>query len=119
MGKHLDWLLLRSNKKIMDKQFIKDLGLEESNEGTWSGLQQLTSEEFIDSYSPVDGKFIGKVSVTSKENYEKIINQALEASKYWRTVPAPKRGELVRLYGEELRRYKEPLGKLVSYEMGK
>lgn len=45
--------------------------------------------------------------------------RAQEAFKTWRMIPAPKRGEIVRQIGEELRRYKEPLGKLVSYEMGK
>lgn len=62
---------------------------------------------------------IGKVETTSKEDYEKVIQKAQEAFKTWRVMPAPQRGEIVRQFGEELRKLKEPLGKLVSYEMGK
>ena len=57
--------------------------------------------------------------MTSKKDYEKVIKTAQKAFVEWREIPAPKRGEIVRQYGEELRKYKEPLGQLVSYEMGK
>jgi aldehyde dehydrogenase (NAD+) len=67
----------------------------------------------------VDGKTIGKINSADKESYEAVIKKAEEAFKQWRTWPAPKRGEVVRQIGEALRTYKEPLGKLVSYEMGK
>lgn len=81
--------------------------------------QVFLSGEWISSYSPVDGKLIGKVSQTDEKEYENIINEAHEAFLTWRMVPAPKRGEFVRQLGEELRRHKEDLGALVSYEMGK
>ena len=71
------------------------------------------------SYSPVDGKLIGTVTATSKADYEKVIKTAQKAFKEWRLVPAPKRGEIVRQYGEALREHKDSLGRLVSYEMGK
>lgn len=103
----------------MNLDFLKELGLEEKNDGTWTGVKSMDSSEYISSYSPVDGKLIGEVGITTKDDYEKVIAQAQEAYKDWRTTPAPKRGEIVRLYGEVLRKYKEPLGKLVSYEMGK
>lgn len=103
----------------MKKDFLKQLGLLEQNAGTSTGLQSSASSEMIKSYSPVDGEYIGSVSVTTKEEYENVIKTAQEAFKHWRTIPAPKRGEIVRQYGEELRKYKEPLGQLVSYEMGK
>ena len=103
----------------MNLDFLKELGLEEKNAGTWTGLESSDSGKYIDSYSPVDGKYIGSVSETTKEEYEKVMETAQEAFKSWRTVPAPKRGEIVRLYGEELRKYKSALGSLVSYEMGK
>ncbi|MET0242456.1 MAG: aldehyde dehydrogenase family protein, partial [Flavitalea sp.] len=73
----------------------------------------------IESYSPVDGKLIASVVPGTKADYEKIIATAQKAFIEWRTWPAPKRGEIVRQIGDSLRRLKEPLGKLVSYEMGK
>ena len=103
----------------MNLDFLKELGLEEKNAGTWTGVKSSDSGSYIDSYSPVDGKYIGSVSATTKEEYEHVIETAQAAYKTWRTVPAPKRGEIVRQYGEELRKYKTALGSLVSYEMGK
>ena len=103
----------------MDKSFLQALGLSGINSGTSTGMQDMPSSEMITSYSPVDGSEIGKVSVTQIDQYEAVLTAAQEAFKIWRTVPAPKRGEIVRLYGEKLRTYKDPLGKLVSYEMGK
>ena len=95
------------------------LGILEINAGSSTGQTSYKSDNIIHSYSPVDGKLIGSVSVTTEEEYEKIIQTALLAFKHWRSVPAPKRGEIVRQYGEKLRKYKQPLGELVSYEMGK
>ena len=99
--------------------FLKALKLEERNNGSSTGLTSTSSGSFIDSYSPVDGAYIGSVSVTTREEYDDIISKAQSAAKYWRAIPAPKRGEVVRQYGEALRAHKENLGKLVSYEMGK
>ena len=73
----------------------------------------------IDSFSPVDGTLIGSVTSTTKEEYQKVILSASSAYDFWRSIPAPKRGDIVRQYGEKLREYKQPLGELVSYEMGK
>ena len=98
---------------------LKELGIEEINEGTSTGQAWLSNTEFISSYSPIDGKLIGKVSVTTPGDYEKIIRTAEDAFKVWRHMPAPKRGEIVRLFGEKLRDNKEALGMLVTYEMGK
>ncbi|HUM96911.1 MAG TPA: aldehyde dehydrogenase family protein [Chitinophagaceae bacterium] len=101
-------------------EFLKTLGIQETNSGVSTGLEWLTtSGEKIESFSPVDGNKIGTVSAADKESYEKVMQKAEVAFKHWRMVPAPKRGELVRQIGEALRQYKEPLGKLVSYEMGK
>ncbi len=100
--------------------FLKKLGLKKRNPGTWSGQYSTTSKlKYLNSYSPVDGAFIGSVSRTSKEEYEQIISKAQEAFISWRLMPAPKRGEIVRQYGDELRKHKDSLGRLVSYEMGK
>lgn len=99
---------------------LKTLGLGAQNNGTSTGLEfSNKSGEYITSYSPVDGKKIGEVSVTTKAEYEDIIAKSQEAFKSWRMMPAPQRGEIVRQFGEKLRAKKEALGKLVSYEMGK
>ena len=98
---------------------LQELGLQEVNKGTSTGNLHFSSGDIIESYSPVDGKLIGKVSTTIKEDYEKVMQTATEAFKTWRTKPAPLRGEIVRQFGEKLRVKKEALGKLVSYEMGK
>ncbi len=104
----------------MKNTFLKKLGLKAKNNGTSTGLKSTaSSKKYIESFSPVDGKLIGSVSVTSKREYEQVIKSAQKAFTYWRTVPAPQRGEIVRLYGEALRKQKEELGRLVSYEMGK
>jgi aldehyde dehydrogenase (NAD+) len=100
--------------------FLKALHVESNNNGASTGSEWIKSiGEKTDSYSPVDGKLIGSVIAADKESYEKIIQTAETAFKQWRLTPAPQRGEIVRQVGEALRKYKEPLGKLVSYEMGK
>lgn len=102
------------------RETLKQLGLKEINNGATTGTQWLdTKGEIIDSYSPVDGQLIGKIKQATTDDYETIIQTAEKAFKNWRMMPAPKRGEIVRQIGNELRKYKEPLGKLVSYEMGK
>lgn len=101
------------------QEALKTLGLKEVNEGTSTGSNWFSNGELIESYSPVDGKLIGKVKASTKEDYEKVMYSATEAFKTWRTMPAPQRGEIVRQFGDKLREKKEALGKLVSYEMGK
>lgn len=101
------------------EEALDQLQLKELNHGTSTGSKWLAGDDIIESYSPVDGQLIGKVSTTSKSDYEQVMQAATNAFKTWRVMPAPQRGEIVRQFGEELRRLKEPLGKLVSYEMGK
>ncbi|MBP9792872.1 MAG: aldehyde dehydrogenase family protein [Flavobacterium sp.] len=98
---------------------LKALGIKEINDGTSTGSNSFSSGEIIESYSPVDGQLIGKVKTTTAADYEKVIKSAEEAFKVFRAMPAPQRGEIVRQFGNKLRELKEPLGKLVSYEMGK
>ncbi|WP_420603719.1 aldehyde dehydrogenase family protein [Flagellimonas sp.] len=98
---------------------LKQLGLTEINDGTSTGSKNFGSGDIIESYSPVDGALIGKVKTTTKADYEKVMDAATSAFTEWRLMPAPQRGEIVRQFGEKLRELKEPLGKLVSYEMGK
>ena len=100
-------------------EMLQELGLKAINNGTSTGKSSFPSSQTIDSYSPVDGLLIGKVTITSHENYEKVMISASEAFTFWRKKPAPYRGEIVRQFGQKLRLKKEALGKLVSYEMGK
>lgn len=97
---------------------LKELGIKDINQGT-STQESFGTGETIDSISPVDGELIAKVRISTEEDYEKVISTAEKAFKEWRILPAPQRGEIVRQFNDELRRLKEPLGKLVSYEMGK
>lgn len=103
----------------MKSSFLKKLDIHKKNDGTWTGSKSYSSDESISSYSPVDGSLIGMVSVTTPKAYEKVVKTALKAFEVWRDFPAPRRGEIVRQYGDELRKHKEHLGQLVSYEMGK
>ncbi len=101
------------------EEALEALGVKELNPGSSTGNSWFGEGEILESKSPVDGSLIGRVRATTGEDYEKIIQTASEAFKIWRSVPAPKRGEVVRQFGDRLRELKEPLGKLVSYEMGK
>ncbi len=102
-------------------EFLQKLGISEKNFGASTGQNwfQTTSEGELKVVSPVDGKLIATVYQASSQDYEEIIKKAEEAFKYWRTIPAPKRGEIIRQIGLRLREYKDALGRLVSYEMGK
>lgn len=101
-------------------EFIKSLLLKSSNSGTSTGKEWSKNKNpFNTSLSPVDGKEIGKIQTTDFATYDEVINKAQKAFAEWRTWPAPKRGEVVRQIGDELRKNKSALGKLVSYEMGK
>ncbi len=101
--------------------FLKNLGIREDMAGTSTGLEWLADEDVavISSHSPVDGKFLGSVQATTRAEYEQVIATAEAAFKVWRMIPAPRRGEIVRQYGDALRAHKDNLGRLVSYEMGK
>ncbi|TNJ47192.1 aldehyde dehydrogenase family protein [Tamlana fucoidanivorans] len=98
---------------------LEILGIKHVNEGSSTGLNQFSNGDLIKSYSPVDGSLIGSVKATTKVDYEQVVNAATSAFKTWRLMPAPKRGDIVRQFGDKLREKKEALGKLVSYEMGK
>lgn len=101
------------------KEALKQLGIKDVNDGTSTGSDSFGNGELISSYSPTDGQLIGKVSTTTREDYDKVIKTAQDAFLEFRAMPAPQRGEIVRQFGNRLRELKEPLGKLVSYEMGK
>lgn len=109
-------------KKAKDfgiEKSLKNLGIKAENKGVSTGGRFFAGGDVIESYSPTDGKMIAKIKTGNEKDYAKIIDTAKEAFKEFRMMPAPKRGELVRQFGLKLRIYKEDLGKLVSYEMGK
>jgi aldehyde dehydrogenase (NAD+) len=98
------------------------LGLKASNPGAWSGSHgwsTASSGTLINVHNPADGSLIARMRSASGEDYDAVLKSAVEAAASWRRVPAPKRGEAIRLLGEELRRYKQDLGMLVSLENGK
>ena len=102
--------------------FLTDLGIEETNPGACFGhdaWSETTDAGIIEATNPATGKIIARVYGASADDYERVISTADEVARAWRSVPAPKRGEAVRLCTEALRRYKDPLGSLVSLEMGK
>jgi aldehyde dehydrogenase (NAD+) len=98
---------------------LETLGIQSTNPGTSTGNHWSAKGSDITSYSPVDGLPIAKINCTTPEEYDQVIQASQKAFKTWRNIPAPKRGEVIRLLGEKLRELKEPLGTLVSYEMGK
>ena len=102
-------------KGILQSLGIQDLNPSYSTGSVWGNTQGST----IDSFSPVSGEKIASLATASPEDYEIVLEQATQASAYWKTVPAPRRGEIVRQFGEALRKHKTNLGTLVSYEMGK
>jgi aldehyde dehydrogenase (NAD+) len=98
------------------------LGLGAVNPGAWSGQQGWstdTSTPLINVRNPASGALIAQVRPATEADYESVLASAQQAAAAWREVPAPKRGEVVRLLGEELRRHKTDLGTLVSLENGK
>jgi aldehyde dehydrogenase (NAD+) len=101
--------------------FLDQLGIHGDVDGVHTGTKTagLRKSGSFESISPVDGKVIGRVFKASKADYHDVVKSSQAAFLQWRMVPAPQRGEVVRQIGNKLREFKEPLGKLVSYEMGK
>ena len=99
---------------------LTQLGIEKVNNGASTGGHWFnTRGAVIDSVSPVDGSVIASVNAATEADYEAVVLKAEEGFQEWRKWTAPARGEVVRQLATKLREYKEPLGKLVSYEMGK
>ncbi len=101
---------------------LETLGLKADNAGACFGPGQwstTTDAGTIESINPSTGEVIARVHAASEADYERVMDQAVETARAWRQVPAPQRGEAVRLVTEALRKYKDPLGSLVSMEMGK
>lgn len=102
--------------------FLRELGIQEINPGACGGPNDWSStqgREVFDVITPIDGSTVARVALASEEDYQHVIEVAHEGFARWRLIPAPQRGQIVREIGDELRRLKEPLGKLITLEMGK
>ncbi len=112
--------VLEIKKQFSDLGIEIEFGIEGGNLGACTG-QWIAAEDKHEliSYNPTDGEPIASVIQADEAAYEEVIATAAEAFKSWRMMPAPARGEIVRDLGNELREFKEPLGRLVSLEMGK
>jgi aldehyde dehydrogenase (NAD+) len=101
---------------------LRRLGLGPSNSGAWSGTRgwsSATDGALLNVRNPANGALLAQVRPASSEDYEHVVSAAQAAAAAWRDVPAPKRGEAVRLLGEALRQHRNDLGTLVSLENGK
>lgn len=103
----------------MKYPFLKKFGIHAQNEGTFPAFEPQEKKEYIISTSPIDGQDLAEVSLTHREEYDQVVETLQESALKWRQVPAPRRGEIIRQFGNLLRENKEDLGKLVSVEMGK
>ncbi len=103
------------------RDILKQLGLAAVNDGTWLGEKALSDSDapLIESINPTDNGLIASVRQTTRDEYEQVLATAQESFRTWRTVPGPMRGEAVRRIAQALRKYKDPLGSLVTLEMGK
>lgn len=108
-----------TNQDFGIEKSLSNLGIKKDNKGVSSGGSYFAHGKLIESFSPTDGKLIARVTMANDSDYDQVINTAKKAFLEFRQIPAPKRGELVRQFGLKLRAYKDDLGKLVSYEMGK
>jgi aldehyde dehydrogenase (NAD+) len=100
---------------------LASFGIEENNPGLHVGTSAQGTEEGkqLESISPVDGKLIGRIELAEAEDLEHTLERAQEAFKAWRQWPAPVRGDIIRQIGDELRKHKDALGVINSYECGK
>ena len=104
------------------RKILDSLGLRAENPGACFGpghWSTTTDAGTIESINPATGEVIASVHAASENDYQRVLDQAVETARTWRRVPAPERGEAVRLVTDALRRYKDPLGSLVAMEMGK
>ena len=108
-----------TNQDFGIEKSLSNLGIKKDYKGVSSGGSYFAHGKLIESFSPTDGKLIARVTMANDSDYDQVINTAKKAFLEFRQIPAPKRGELVRQFGLKLRAYKDDLGKLVSYEMGK
>jgi aldehyde dehydrogenase (NAD+) len=110
-------MTVEMENRVLD--LLQALGIVDQNDGAFCGRWLPTRGPLTTSINPASGEPLATVRTASSEDYEATVVEAIEAHTEWRTWPAPRRGEVVRLLGEELRRHKNDLGRLVTLEMGK
>jgi len=109
-----------SGTETFRKEVMAKLGISAENPGVFSDhWHEFHKQNAIESYSPIDGKLIAMVSSASTEDYDKVMEHSIRAFSKWLAIPAPKRGEIIREIGDELRKHKVDLGNLVTLEVGK
>jgi len=111
-----------STQSFEKYSFLNELGLQSINPGACSGSESWSDRKdrvLLEVITPIDGSVITKVTLASAEDYDRVVKVAKETFLKWRLIPAPERGQIVREIAEELRRFKEPLGKLITLETGK
>jgi aldehyde dehydrogenase (NAD+) len=101
------------------KDVLTRLGLDGTCSGLWIGGEAVAHGREIESLNPATGEVLGRVKLATLADYERTIPVMEEAFRRWRTLPAPKRGEIVREIGAALREQKDDLGALVTLEVGK
>ena len=102
--------------------FLTNLGIAPDNAGTYFGRGEwssLSGDAWIESRSPTSGELLARVRPSTEADYSRLMERAQAYAREWAMIPAPRRGEAVRLVGEALRAHKADLGRLVSLEMGK
>jgi len=102
--------------------FLEELGISEINSGACAGPDDWNptkGRDVLDVVTPIDGSVVAKVALTSEQDYDHVLAAAHKSFLEWRKIPAPWRGQIVRQFGDEVRRLKEPLGRLITLEMGK
>lgn len=100
-------------------EVFEALGLHEVEAGVYDGHSWTATGPEVEVRSPIDGSVLARVRQGSRDDYQRVVKASAEAFKVWQQVPAPQRGQVVRDLGDELRRLKEPLGRLVTMEVGK
>jgi len=106
----------------MTHPVLTALGLADLESGTYLGSGEWSTTRdagVLESINPTDGALLARVNASSQSDYDTIVERAQAAFKIWRTVPAPRRGEAIRLCSDALRKHKDALGSLVALEMGK
>lgn len=101
------------------KETLQKLGINDINPGAYCGRWLDTKGEILEVHSPIDNSLLAKVRQATEAEYDQVADEAHQAFLQWRMIPAPKRGDIVRQIGEEIRLHKAELGKLVTMEMGK
>lgn len=100
-------------------EILARLGLADDNNGVYDGHWRRGGGALLESLNPADETRLARVHAAGPQDYERVVTAAQQAAAHWRSLPAPARGNAVRLIGAALRRHKAALGALVSLEMGK